>query len=109
MNHADLGLRIQAHPKPWVVAVSGNGFDSANPPPTHALALLSQTASESYKTALLPDALVPQVSTLLDEAPLPLIVSGLEEVTQRTHTPQGTLKNLTNWAQALQSLRTAWV
>jgi hypothetical protein len=84
--------------------------------------LLGQTASESYKTALLPvglgqalvsgnlpDALVPQVSTLLDEAPLPLIVSGLEEVAQRTHTPQGTLKNLTNWAQALLSPRAAWV
>ncbi|MBD8049080.1 helix-turn-helix transcriptional regulator [Limnohabitans radicicola] len=92
-------------------------------PRTKALALLSQTASVSYKTALmpdalaqalvsgeLPDALLPQVSTLLDEAPLPLIVSGLEEVAQRTHTPPKTLwKNLTAWAQALQSPRTAWV
>ena len=92
-------------------------------PRTQALAMLSQTASVSYKTALmpdalaqalvsgeLPDALLPQVSTLLDEAPLPLIVSGLEEVAQRTHTPPKTLwKNLTAWAQALQSPRTAWV
>lgn len=92
-------------------------------PRTQALALLSQTASVSYKTALmpdalaqalvsgeLPDALLPQVSTLIDEAPLPLIVSGLEEVAQRTHTPPKTLwKNLTAWAQALQSPRTAWV
>lgn len=92
-------------------------------PHTQALALLSQTASVSYKTSLmpdalaqalvsgeLPDALVPQVSTLLDEAPLPLIVSGLEEVAQRTHTPPKTLwKNLTAWAQALQSPRAAWV
>ena len=92
-------------------------------PRTQALALLSQTASVSYKTALmpdalaqalvsgeLPDALLPQVSTLIDEAPLPLIVSGLEEVAQRTHTPPTTLwKNLTAWAQALQSPRTAWV
>ncbi|PUE34211.1 helix-turn-helix transcriptional regulator [Limnohabitans sp. Hippo3] len=92
-------------------------------PRTQALALLSQTTSVSYKTALmpdalaqalisgeLPDALLPQVSTLLDEAPLPLIVSGLEEVAQRTHTPPKTLwKNLTAWAQALQSPRTAWV
>ncbi len=92
-------------------------------PRTQALALLSRTASVSYKKALmpdalaqalvsgeLPDALLPQVSTLLDEAPLPLIVSGLEEVAQRTHTPPKTLwKNLTAWAQALQSPRTAWV
>ena len=91
-------------------------------PPTQALTLLSQTASVSYKTALMPDALaqalvsgelpnalVPQVSTLLDEAPLPLIVSGLEEVARRTDTPPKALwKNLTNWAQALQSPRVAW-
>lgn len=92
-------------------------------PHTQALAMLSQTASVSYKTALvpdalaqalasgeLPDALLPQVSTLLDEAPLPLIVSGVEEAAQRTHTPPKTLwKNLTAWAQALQSPRAAWV
>ena len=91
-------------------------------PSTQALALLSQTASVSYKTSLmpdalaqalvsgdLPDALLPQVATLLDEAPLPLIVSGLEEVAERTHTPPKTLwKHLTAWAQALQSPRAAW-
>ena len=91
-------------------------------PPTQALTLLSQTASVSYKTALMPDALaqalvsgelpnalVPQGSTLLGEAPLPLIVSGLEEVARRTDTPPKALwKNLTNWAQALQSPRVAW-
>ena len=56
-------------------------------PQAHALALLSQTASVSYRQALapgaladalvagtLPPALVPQVATLLDEAPLPLLV-----------------------------------
>ena len=87
-----------------------------------ALALLSQTASVSYKTALLPDALaqalvsgdlpdalVAQVSTLIDEAPLPLIVSGIEEVAQRTQTtPKALWKNLTAWAQVLQSPRAAW-
>ena len=91
-------------------------------PQPQALALLSQTASVSYKTALmpdalaqalasgdLPDALVAQVSTLIDEAPLPLIVSGIEEVAQRTQTtPKALWKNLTAWAQALQSPRAAW-
>ena len=95
----------------------------ARPPRTQALALLSQTASVSYKAALapdalaqalvsgeLPDALWPQVSTLLDEAPLSLIVSGVEEVAQRTHIPPKTLwKNLTSWAQTLRSPRAAWV
>lgn len=91
-------------------------------PRTQALALLSQTASVSYKTALtpealsnalvdgaLPAALVPQVATLLDEAPLALIVAGVEEVASRTHTPPKTLwKHLTTWAQQLQSPRAIW-
>jgi transcriptional regulator with XRE-family HTH domain len=87
-----------------------------------ALELLSQTASVSYRNALppgaladalvagdLPPTLVPQVATLLDEAPLPLIVAGVAEVAQRTHTPPKTLwKHLAQWAQALQSPRSAW-
>jgi transcriptional regulator with XRE-family HTH domain len=91
-------------------------------PRPKALALLSQTASVSYKHALppgaladalvagtLPPALVPQVATLLDEAPLPLIVAGVAEVAQRTHTPPKLLwKHLATWAQALQSPRAAW-
>lgn len=92
-------------------------------PRAQALALLSQTASVSYKTALIPEALtralvdgtlpaalVPQVATLLDEAPLQLIVASVEEVAQRTHTPPKTLwKHLTAWAHELQSPRAAWV
>ena len=84
--------------------------------------MLSQTASVSYKQALspsvladalvagqLPPALVPQVATLLDEAPLPLIVAGVAEVAERTQTPPKTLwKHLTTWAQALRLPRTAW-
>ena len=91
-------------------------------PQAHALALLSQTASVSYKQALspgaladalvagnLPAALVPQVATMLDEAPLSLIVAGVAEVAARTHTPPKTLwKHLAAWAQALQSPRAAW-
>lgn len=90
--------------------------------PKRALALLSQTASVSYRQALppgalanalvagdLPPALVPQVATLLDEAPLPLIVAVVAEVAERTQTPPKTLwKHLALWAQALQSPRAAW-
>ena len=91
-------------------------------PRAEAWALRSQTASVSYKTALLPEALaralvdgalppalVPQVATLLDEAPLPLIVAGVQEVAERTHTPPKTLwKHLMAWARELQSPRAAW-
>ena len=88
-----------------------------------ALALLAQTASVSYRHALapaalsqaivsgsLPEAITPQVATLLDEAPLPLILAAVEQVAKQTHTPPKTLwKHLTQWAQALQSPRAAWV
>ncbi|MCB2018051.1 MAG: helix-turn-helix transcriptional regulator [Hydrogenophaga sp.] len=91
-------------------------------PRKRALELLGRTASVSYKTALLPEALtsalvtgalppdlVPQVATLLDEAPLPLIVAGVEEAARRTHTPPKTLwKHLAAWAHELQSPRAAW-
>lgn len=91
-------------------------------PRAQALALLSQTASVSYRTALVPEALasalvngalppamVPQVATMLDEAPLALIVASVEEVAARTHTPPKKLwKHLTTWAQELQSPRVAW-
>lgn len=91
-------------------------------PRARALALLSQTASVSYKTALtpealttalvdgtLPAALVPQVATLLDEAPPALIVAGVEEVAANTRTPPKTLwKHLTSWAHQLQSPRAVW-
>ncbi|MBX3611109.1 MAG: helix-turn-helix domain-containing protein [Hydrogenophaga sp.] len=91
-------------------------------PQARALALLSQTASVSYRNALspgalavalvagdLPPSLVPQVATLLDEAPLPLIVAGVVEVAERTHTPPKVLwKHLAQWAQTLQSPRAAW-
>lgn len=87
-----------------------------------ALALLSQTASVSYRHALapaalsqamvsgsLPEAITPQVATLLDEAPLPLILAAVEQVAQQTHTSPKTLwKHLAQWAQALQSPRAAW-
>ena len=86
------------------------------------MALLSQTASVSYRHALqptelaqalalgeLPEAIAPHIATLLDEAPLPLILAAVEQVAQTTHTPPKTLwKHLLQWAQALQSPTPAW-
>ena len=92
------------------------------PPLANALALLSQTGSVSYRQPLkaaelsralvqgtLPPAITPHVATLLDEAPLPLILATIEQVAHRTHTPPELLwKHLTQWAQALQSPRAVW-
>lgn len=88
----------------------------------NALALLSQTASVSYRrvmqadelaTALvggeLPEAITPHVATLLDEAPLTLILASIEQVAKRSDTPPKILwKHLMRWAHELQSPRPAW-
>lgn len=88
----------------------------------NALALACRTASVSYKDVLTPEALAaalvegqlpanitPQVATLLDEAPLPLIVGAVEEIARHTHCPAKTLwKHLLQWAHDLQSPRAVW-
>jgi transcriptional regulator with XRE-family HTH domain len=90
--------------------------------PSSALKLLSQTASVSYKNDLapsalaaalvdgqLPAAITPQVATLLDEAPLPLIVATVEEVAASSHRPAKILwKHLIQWAHELHSPRAEW-
>ena len=91
--------------------------------PVQALAFVSQTASVSYKTTLdpvqfadalargvLPAHMTPHVATMLDEAPLALIVAAVEEVAAKTHSaPKVLWKHLVAWAHALQSPREVWV
>ena len=101
------------------------GLDlSANerPPRHNALKLVSQTASVSYKQVLRPQAfaaalvagtlpaqLKPQVATLLDEAPLPIIVGAVEEVASNSACSAKMLwKHLLQWAHQLQSPRQVW-
>jgi len=101
----------------------GLTLDAAERPQRqNALVLASRTASVSYKEVLTPEALAaalvhgqlpahitPQVATMLDEAPLPLIVGAVEEVARRTHCPAKTLwKHLVQWAHDLQSPRAVW-
>ena len=102
-----LGLELDARPKPA---------------PRDALALLSQTASVSYRRVMqpaklaqalaqgdLPEAIAPHIATLLDEAPLALILAAVEQAARATHTPPKTLwKHLVQWAHALQSPTPAW-
>lgn len=102
-----LGLRLDA---------------TAQRPRRGALALASRTASVSYKKALdpaalsaalvdgrLPAQITPQVATLLDEAPLPLIVAAVEEVAAASRLPVKTLwKHVLDWAHELQSPRAVW-
>lgn len=103
-----LGLDVQAGPAK---------------PPQGALRSLSQTASVSYARVLEPQALrrawvkgelppdwLAHVSTLVDEAPMPLIVAAVEEIAAQTHIAPKTLwKHLSRWAQELGSPRPVWV
>jgi transcriptional regulator with XRE-family HTH domain len=90
--------------------------------PRNALHLVSQTASVSYKHGLEPGALgsalvdghlppyiTPQVATLLDEAPLSLIVATVEEVAAASQCSTKILwKHMAQWARDLHSPRSAW-
>jgi hypothetical protein len=86
------------------------------------LDMASKTVSVSYKTKLqsadlshslacgeLPDAIYPHVATLLDEAPLEMIVSAVEEAAIKNHVaPKFIWKNIHRWAQDMHSPRSAW-
>ena len=88
----------------------------------HGLDIASKTASVSYKTKLhsndlsyslacgkLPDNIYPHVATLLDEAPLEIIVSAVEEAAKDNHiSPKLIWKNIHRWAYEMQSPRVVW-
>lgn len=87
-----------------------------------ALKVAAQTASTSYKKILtsevlknilksgeVPDDFKPHVMTLLDEAPLPLVVSAIHEASVETKTPAKTvMKHVSAMAKALHTYRTVW-
>ncbi len=87
-----------------------------------ALQSVSQSASVSYKTLLnpaalaaamvdgtLPQQLTSHIATLLDEAPMSLIVAAVEEVASASGmNPKLLWKHVFHWAKDLQSPRAAW-
>ena len=91
-------------------------------PMKNALSTASTTASVSYKdsmspkdllkamvTGAYPPNLLPQIATLLDEAPLPIIVSAVREAAEKTGvTPKKIWRNLKRWAEELNSPRSVW-
>lgn len=88
----------------------------------HGLRMASRSASVSYRTRLdadrlaralatgdLPANLVAHVSTFIDEAPLPVVVSAIEEAARiRGVPPKRIWRHLTRWAHELRSPRPAW-
>jgi hypothetical protein len=84
--------------------------------------MASRTASVSYKVQLdagqlaqalvtgdVPPDLVAHVSTFIDEAPLPLVVSAVEEAARRGGVPPKLIwRHLLRWAHELHSPRPVW-
>lgn len=101
----------------------GLGLDvGTRPAQDHALRMASRTASVSYKRELssrelshaladgaLPIAIAPHLSTLLDEAPLQIIVSAVEEAAhQEQVAPKLIWRNVIKLAHSFHSPRKAW-
>ncbi len=88
----------------------------------NALEAASQTASVSYKNKLtssdlakslasgrISDANFPYMATLLDEAPLPMIVSAVEAAAKVSKIPPKAIwKNINRWTDEMHSPRAAW-
>jgi transcriptional regulator with XRE-family HTH domain len=89
---------------------------------SHPLLAASRTASVSYRSSIDPGQLaqallsgevpqqwLPHVATLLDEAPLPLVVSAVEEAATRARVPpQQVWRHVARIAQRFRSPRRAW-
>jgi transcriptional regulator with XRE-family HTH domain len=106
-----------------LLGVLGMDFDlQRNKKSKHALENISQTVSVSYKEKLksvdlanslasgkLPDALLPHVATMLDEAPVPMIVQAVEEVAQvKNISPKVIWKHINQWSHDIASPRKVW-
>jgi transcriptional regulator with XRE-family HTH domain len=90
--------------------------------PHRGLLMASRTASVSYRTRLdaaqlakalatgeVPPGLLPHVATFLDEAPLPLVVSAVEEAAKRGRVPPKRIwQHVVRWASEINSSRRAW-
>ena len=87
-----------------------------------ALEVVSQTASVSYKNKLtssdlakslvsgeISETIFPYMATLLDEAPLLMIVSAVEQAAKASKTPPKIIwKNIDRWTKEMHSPRMAW-
>lgn len=115
----DLGYTKLNH----LLGILGLSFDAkAKVKKSPALKTAAQTASTSYKKILtsdvlkdilksgvVPDEFKPHVMTLLDETPLPLVVSAIHEASIETNTPAKTvMRHVSAMARDLHAHRAVW-
>ena len=108
-----MGTQLQLAPRATGAGVAANKA---------ALQTAAQTASVSYRTAMpasalaealvsgtLPAQYVAHVSTLLDEAPVAVVVAAVEAAARQAGVPPGRVwKHVGAWARELQSPRKEW-
>lgn len=93
---------------------------SGEKPARNGLNIAARTASVSYRSSLPPMALaeavrtgkIPQefrahIATLLDEAPIPVVVRAVEE-SFRSTVPKRTWRHIAKWASDFKSTRNVW-
>jgi len=115
----DLGVAKLAR----VLALLGLDLDTRRTRhPARGLLMASRTASVSYRRALdaaslahalasgeIPPGMEPHLATLLDEAPLRIVVMAVEEAARRERVPPKRIwRNLGRWAAELRSPRRVW-
>jgi transcriptional regulator with XRE-family HTH domain len=117
---ADLGIAKVTE----LLDLLGLVFDAhqSDHPNFNAIRMASKTASVSYKESLTPNELIlalatgeipanraAHFSTLMDEAPLSLIVSSVEMAALKTTVPTKQIwKHISHWTREFQSPRKCW-
>ena len=106
-----------------VLALLGLNLDATRAPtPRRGLWMASRVASVSYKRTLdvrslaralasgeIPQGMHPHLMSLLDEAPLQIVVRAVEEAARQEHvSPKQIWRNLARWASELRSPRRVW-
>ena len=102
-----LGLRLQAdEPRPHA---RGLLMATRSASVSYRAALNPASFSRALVSGILPSEIKPQVATLLDEAPLSVLVAAVEEVAREADaSPRRLWKHLVDWARELGSPRSAW-
>jgi transcriptional regulator with XRE-family HTH domain len=71
--------------------------------------LTQEGLAEALATGAIPPGFEAQVSAILDEAPLPVVVKAVEEAASQTGVrPKRIWKNLANWSRDLHLYRQVW-
>ena len=71
--------------------------------------LTEERLADALASGTIPTGFESQVSTILDEAPVPVVVKAVEEVATRTGVrPKQIWKHLANWSRDLHLYRRVW-